>query len=114
MPAIVENSRSRGVATVEAIVSGLAPGTAAVTEIVGESPLGKAAAGRLRNARIPNSRMANVRSAVITGRSMKIRERFMTFPYPPGRAPQCGLAPLAPASTVHPLRLYPREQLPSR
>ena len=35
MPAMVENSRSSGVATEEAIVSGLAPGTKAVTEIVG-------------------------------------------------------------------------------
>ncbi len=31
MPAMVENSRSSGVATEEAMVSGLAPGTAAVT-----------------------------------------------------------------------------------
>ena len=31
MPAMVENSRSSGVATVDAMVSGLAPGTAALT-----------------------------------------------------------------------------------
>ena len=35
MPAMVENSRSSGVATEDAMVSGLAPGTAAVTEMVG-------------------------------------------------------------------------------
>jgi hypothetical protein len=35
MPAMVENSRSRGVATVDAMVSGLAPGRAAATWMVG-------------------------------------------------------------------------------
>jgi hypothetical protein len=33
--------------------------------------------GRARNATIPNNRMASVTSAVITGRSIKIRLRFM-------------------------------------
>ena len=35
MPAMVENSRSSGVATVDAMVSGLAPGSAAATWMVG-------------------------------------------------------------------------------
>ena len=35
MPAMVENSRSSGVATVVAMVSGLAPGSAAATWMVG-------------------------------------------------------------------------------
>ena len=35
MPAMVENSRSSGVATDDAMVSGLAPGTKALTEMVG-------------------------------------------------------------------------------
>ena len=35
MPAMVENSRSSGVATVDAMVSGLAPGRAAFTWMVG-------------------------------------------------------------------------------
>ena len=35
MPGIVENSFSSGVATAEAMVSGLAPGRLALTEIVG-------------------------------------------------------------------------------
>ena len=35
MPAMVENSRSSGVATEDAMVSGLAPGTTALTEMVG-------------------------------------------------------------------------------
>ncbi len=35
MPAMVENSRSNGVATVDAMVSGLAPGRKASTSMVG-------------------------------------------------------------------------------
>ena len=41
MPAIVENCFSSGVATAAAIVSGLAPGRFALTEIVGKSIVGK-------------------------------------------------------------------------
>ena len=36
-PEIAENCRSSGAATEEAIVSGLAPGSTALTEMVGES-----------------------------------------------------------------------------
>ena len=45
MPAMVENCRSRGVATAEAIVSGLAPGRLAMTWIVGKSTLGRSLTG---------------------------------------------------------------------
>lgn len=45
-PAIVENCRSSGVATAEAIVSGLAPGRLAVTRIVGKSTFGRSLTGR--------------------------------------------------------------------
>ena len=48
MPGMVENCFSRGVATAEAMVSGLAPGSEAVTWIVGKSTLGIAATGRSR------------------------------------------------------------------
>src|SRR4051812_8791813 len=48
MPAIVENSRSRGVATEEAMVSGLAPGREAETWIVGKSTLGRSLTGSRR------------------------------------------------------------------
>src|SRR6266568_3596132 len=44
-PAIVENCRSSGVATEDAIVSGLAPGSDAVTWIVGKSTLGRSLTG---------------------------------------------------------------------
>ena len=48
MPAIVENSFSSGVATEEAMVSGLAPGSAPVTEMVGKSTLGRSLTGSRR------------------------------------------------------------------
>ncbi len=45
---IVENCFSSGVATAEAIVSADAPGSVALTEIVGKSTLGSAATGSER------------------------------------------------------------------
>ena len=48
MPAIVVNCFSSGVATAEAIVSGLAPGSAAATWMVGKSMLGRSLTGRSR------------------------------------------------------------------
>ena len=47
-PGRFENRRSSGVATDEAIVSGLAPGSEALTEIVGKSTTGRSETGRLR------------------------------------------------------------------
>ena len=48
MPAIVENCFSSGVATDEAIVSGLAPGRFALTWIVGKSTVGRSLTGSSR------------------------------------------------------------------
>src|SRR3569833_1092039 len=48
MPAIVENCFSSGVATADAIVSGLAPGRLALTVIVGKSTVGKSLTGKCR------------------------------------------------------------------
>ena len=45
MPAMVENCFSSGRATVEAMVSGLAPGRLAETEMVGKSTLGRSLTG---------------------------------------------------------------------
>ena len=45
-PAMVENCLSSGVATAEAMVSGLAPGRLAVTWMVGKSTLGRSLTGR--------------------------------------------------------------------
>src|SRR5216684_776154 len=47
-PAIVENCRSNGVATEAAIVSGLAPGSDALTLIVGKSTFGRSLTGSFR------------------------------------------------------------------
>ncbi|MND09363.1 hypothetical protein D3C83_326250 [compost metagenome] len=47
-PAMVENCFSSGVATADAMVSGLAPGNVAVTWIVGKSTFGSAATGSRR------------------------------------------------------------------
>ncbi len=47
-PSIVENCRSSGVATAEAIVSGFAPGRLAETTIVGKSTFGKSLTGSVR------------------------------------------------------------------
>src|SRR4051812_12131 len=46
--AMVENCFSSGVATALAIVSGLAPGSDALTEMVGKSTAGRSETGRLR------------------------------------------------------------------
>ena len=46
-PAMVENSRSRGVATAEAMFSGVAPGKEALTRMVGKSTLGRRLAKHL-------------------------------------------------------------------
>ena len=48
MPAMVENCFSSGVATAEAMVSGLAPGRLAVTWMVGKSTFGRSLTGRSR------------------------------------------------------------------
>ena len=48
MPAMVVNWRSRGVATADAIVSGVAPGSEAVTWMVGKSTLGRSLTGSSR------------------------------------------------------------------
>ena len=53
MPAMRPNMRSSGVATAEAIVSGLAPGRFAETVIVGYSTSGSVATGRNGKARAP-------------------------------------------------------------
>jgi hypothetical protein len=47
------NWRSSGVATDEAMVSGLAPGKPACTEIVGKSTCGRGDTGKIRNATAP-------------------------------------------------------------
>ena len=75
-PAMRPSERSSGVATVAAIVSGLAPGSDACTEMVGKSTCGNGDTGSRPNARAPASATAAVSSVVATGRSMKSFDGF--------------------------------------
>src|SRR2546421_9250008 len=75
-PAMRLNWRSRGVATAEAIVSGLAPGKPAPTPMVGKSTCGSGATGKKRNATAPERKIAMVISDVATGRRMKGEEKL--------------------------------------
>src|SRR5207244_8034506 len=65
--------------TVAAIVSGLAPGSDACTEIVGKSICGSGATGKFAYPRTPASAIAAVSSVVATGRTMKVDERFIAY-----------------------------------
>src|SRR5436309_8824123 len=66
-PAILPNWRSSGVATAEAIVSGLAPGNPAETEIVGNSTSGSGDTGKNKKATPPANRIATDNNEVATG-----------------------------------------------
>ena len=77
MPAMRPSERSSGVATVAAMVSGLAPGSEALTEMVGKSTCGSGDTGSRRNAAIPANATPMVSSAVATGRAMKVADRFI-------------------------------------
>src|ERR1700679_884887 len=75
-PAMRPKRRSSGVATEEAIVSGFAPGSVAVTLIVGKSTFGSGETGKSRYAAIPERRMAAASSDVAIGRWTKGAEMF--------------------------------------
>jgi hypothetical protein len=75
-PEIRPNWRSSGVATEEAIVSGLAPGKEAPTPIVGRSTCGRGATGKNRNAITPDRNIAKVISEVATGLRMNGAEKL--------------------------------------
>src|SRR5580704_4184669 len=79
-PAIRPNWRSSGVATEEAMISGLAPGKLAATEMVGKSTCGRAETGNCLKATAPASARAMVRSAVATGRRINGVDRLMSNP----------------------------------
>src|SRR5579859_5374535 len=76
MPEMRPNWRSSGVATAEAMVSGLAPGRLAPTAMVGKSICGSGATGRKRNATTPERKIAMVMSVVATGRRMNGAEKL--------------------------------------
>ena len=77
-PAMRPSARSSGVATVAAIVSGLAPGREACTEMVGKSTCGSGETGSRLNETAPVSAMPSVSRVVATGRSMNGAERFIS------------------------------------
>jgi hypothetical protein len=80
-PAIWLNCFSSGVATEEAMISGLAPGRAAVTVIADRSTNGNEATGSSANAMMPASIKPTVRSVVATGLFMNGDEIFIAAPY---------------------------------
>ena len=63
-PAIVPSRRSSGVATLVAIVSGLAPGRLALTEITGKSTCGSDETGSTKKPAMPASATPTVSSTV--------------------------------------------------
>ena len=77
--AILPRWRSSGAATMEATVSGLAPGNIAWTEIVGKSTCGSGETGSLKNAKIPPSAMPIISNVVATGRAMNGAEMFISL-----------------------------------
>ncbi|MNI57903.1 hypothetical protein D3C73_1129900 [compost metagenome] len=76
-PEIAPKERSSGVATVEAITSGLAPGRLAWTTITGKSICGSGETGNRPKLTPPSSMIARLNSKVATGRLMKGPDRFM-------------------------------------
>src|SRR5882757_2365306 len=82
-PAMRPKRRSSGVATDEAMVSGLAPGRLAVMEIVGKSTRGKGDTGSKVYAQEPASKTPTASSVVAIGRWMNGPAMFMTLPERP-------------------------------
>src|ERR1700684_2784897 len=79
-PAMRPNWRSSGVATEEAMISGLAPGKVAATDMVGKSTCGRAETGNCLKATAPASASATVRSAVATGRRINGVDSLISNP----------------------------------
>ena len=67
-PAMRPSERSSGVATEDAIVSGDAPGSEALTIIPGKSTCGSGATGSIRKPSMPQRVMATDSKIVATGR----------------------------------------------
>ncbi|MCY1186443.1 hypothetical protein D9M73_273190 [compost metagenome] len=99
MPGIALNCTSSGVATEDAIVSGLAPGSRALTCMVGNSASGNGATGSLGKAMAPSKTRAKVNRTVAIGWSTHQAEiepwPFMAEPgcRRPARAPWCRRRP---------------------
>src|SRR5918993_1686635 len=76
-PAMVPSARSSGVATEEAIVSGLAPGRPALTMMAGKSTWGSGDTGSVVKATAPARTIDRLSSVVVTGRRMKGDDRLI-------------------------------------
>ena len=70
-PGILPSARSSGVATVAAILSGLAPGRLAWICTAGKSTCGRGATGSMRQANNPSKTMPTAKSDEATGRFIK-------------------------------------------
>ena len=79
-PAMTPSERSSGMATVAAIVSGLAPDKDAETDMVGTSTRGSGDTGNSRKATAPARAKPRVSSVVATGRSMNGVEMLIANP----------------------------------
>src|SRR5215467_14545384 len=90
MPAMAEKAFSSGVATVAAIVSGLAPGRFAPTLIDGLSTVGRSLTGSLRYDTTPNTTIPIMMSVVMTGRLMNNAVMLIGSLGSTGRAPGRG------------------------
>ena len=75
--AICPRWRSSGAATLVATVFGLAPGSVAVTDMVGKSTCGSGDTGNLEKPRMPAMAMPMVSNVVATGREMNGAETFI-------------------------------------
>src|ERR1700722_183207 len=71
MPGMVENWLSSGVATVDAMTSGFAPGSAACTRMVGYSTSGRLLTGKEKELNRPKPAMAAISSVVVVGGVMR-------------------------------------------
>src|SRR5689334_8785850 len=78
-PAMVPRARSSGVATVDAIVSGLAPGRFAETKMTGKSICGSGDTGSSVKATAPASTTERLSRVVATGRLMNGEDRLMGY-----------------------------------
>jgi len=76
-PEIEPKACSNGVATLEAMVSGLAPGKLALTEIMGKSICGNGATGKNSIDNTPAPTIATHIKVVATGRTIKAVSHLM-------------------------------------
>src|SRR5690606_39239021 len=82
-PAMEPKACSSGVATLEAMVSGLAPGKLAEIAITGKSISGKDATGKSRKASAPTRTIASASRLEPTGRKINSpNKRFMSTRVP--------------------------------